>query len=545
MTISSPRRLPAAVAALAAAGALVLSGCGTSAGTSSGGAASTATPKAGGDLKVAIDADPICLDPSQSNLIASGVIGRQLVDSLLFQDPETSEFKPWLAESWTANADATGFSFVLREGATFSDGAPVDATAVKTFFDQVAASAGKNPTGAGFLAGYKGTSVADATHLTVEFAAPNAPFLTGAASRSLGILSPSTVNTTFEDRCLGKGLIGSGPFVLDSFTPGENARITGRKDYNWAPAGAAHQGAPYLDSVTYTVSAEPSVRSGSLKSGQVDVATTIQSQDEASLSGGGFTIASRVNPGVLTAVSANLSGTGLIADGTIREALQLAIDREDISNVVLSPSYGVAKSVLGETTPGFKDLSAELAADPEGAKKLLEDNGWKTGADGIREKDGKRLSLSVLYFYQTNVYEYLQQQLRAVGIDLVLNQVTAAVFSTEMRSGKTDLVQASFSRPDADILRTVFGQSLNNSTFAKDGTAGNAEIQALLQQQRETTDTGQRAAIAGKIQDQLIERNWSFPLAQLVQVLGVSPDVTGLSFDSFSVVTFYDAGFVE
>jgi peptide/nickel transport system substrate-binding protein len=277
----------------------------------------------------------------------------------------------------------------------------------------------------------------------------------------------------------------------------------------------------------------------------VDVATTIQSQDEATLSGGGFTIASRVNPGVLTAVSANLSGSGLITDATVRKALQLAIDRQDISNVVLSPSYGVAKSVLGDTTPGFKDLSTELAADPEAAKKLLEDNGWKPGADGIREKDGKRLTLSVLYFYQPNVYEYLQQQLRAVGIDLVLNQVTPAVFSTEMRSGKTDLLQASFSRPDADILRTVFGQSLNNSAFAKDGTPGNAEIQALLQQQRETTDADKRAAIAGEIQSLLIEHNWSFPLAQLVQVLGVSPEVTGLAFDAFSVATFYDAGFVE
>src|ERR1700704_5838230 len=80
---------------------------------------------------------PPCLDPQQVGLNASLNIGRQLVDSLIDQDPQSGEFKPWLAESWQVNDTATSFTFKLRQGATFSDGTPVDASAVKNNFDAV------------------------------------------------------------------------------------------------------------------------------------------------------------------------------------------------------------------------------------------------------------------------------------------------------------------------------------------------------------------------------------------------------------------------
>ncbi|RRQ26579.1 ABC transporter substrate-binding protein [Rhodococcus sp. Eu-32] len=536
------RSARAAAVALAASSTLLLAAC--SGGANSSGA-QNGTPREGGDLKIAIDSDPICIDPSQTNLIASAVIGRQVVDSLVEQNPDTGEFEPWLATEWSANADGTSYDFTLKDGVTFSDGTPLDSTAVKNFFDQLVASPGKTATAAGYLAGYTGTTVVDPTHFTVGFSAPNAPFLMGASSASLGILGETTLKTSFEDRCRGIGIVGSGPFVLSDYTVGESAKITAREGYDWAPAGAAHSGRAHLDSVTYLVSTEPSVRSGGLKSGQVDVATTIQSQDEQTLSGGGFSILSRTNPGVLIGAAPDLSHSVILRDPQVRKALQLAIDQQDIADTVLTPTYGTARSLLGDTTPGFTDLSSELTSDKEQAKKLLDEAGWKVGSDGIREKDGQKLSLSILYFYQVNVYEYLQQQLRAVGIDLQLNQVTSSEFTPAFNTHAYDLRSVSFSRPDPDILRTVFGQANLNSAGLDPADPATVDFEGLLAAQRETTDQARRNDIASDIQSTLIENDWAYPLSQLVQVIGVSDDVTGLRFDSFSRFLVYDAGFSE
>ncbi len=525
-----------AVAALAAVSALTLAAC--AAGAAPTDASSSAEP--GGTLRIAIDSDPVCLDPAQSSLIASGVIGRQLVDSLVQQDPDTGEFLPWLAESWTVSDDGSSYDFVLREGVTFSDGTPLTSDAVRQFFDSVVAEPGKTATGAAFLSGYTGTDVVDDTRFTVRFDSPNAAFLAGAGSRALGILAPATVEASFEERCLGPALVGTGPFVFDDYVAGESVRITSRDDYDWAPEGAAHEGRAHLDAVEYSVSAEASVRTGALQSGQVDVATTIQSQDEPLLERAGIPVLSRINPGVVTAIAPNLAGSQILRDDVVRQAIQSAIDRQEIAEVVLSPSYGVASGVLGETTPGYLDLSDELVPDPDAAAEALDEAGWTLGDDGIRTKDGQSLTLSVLYFYQPNVYEYLQQQLRAVGIDLQLQQVTAAEFTAAVAEGDYDLRQSSFSRPDPDILRTVFGLSLNNSAFLDAGDPDAAELDALLELQRTQTDPAARLETVADAQRLLIEHDWVFPLAQLVQVVGADEKVSGLAFDAFSIITLYD-----
>ena len=94
----------------------------------------------GGRYVHALEADPLgCLDPAQQRYHVALNITRQLSDSLVDQDPETGEIVPWLAKSWDVSTDATTFTFHLVDGATFSDGAPIDAAAVKANFDRIAA----------------------------------------------------------------------------------------------------------------------------------------------------------------------------------------------------------------------------------------------------------------------------------------------------------------------------------------------------------------------------------------------------------------------
>ncbi|GAB6899325.1 ABC transporter substrate-binding protein [Kineosporia succinea] len=527
----------AVTAGLAVTALAALSACGG--GSSSGDGASGT----GGSLKVAIDADPVCLDPAQATLIASNVIGRQMVDSLIDQDPDTGEFTPWLAEKFESNDDATAFTFTLKKGVTFSDGTPLDAAAVKASLESVVDLGAKSVYGTSYLAGLKSIETPDDSTVEVDFKAPNAQFLMAASTPTLGIVSAKTVAASAEERCAGTNLVGSGPFTLDSYTANQNVKITKRTGYAWPSGLAQHSGDALLDDVTYQVATEPSVRAGSLRSKQVDMATTIQSQDEAMFDGNGFSLLTRINPGIVIGIAPNLSASGnpALKDEQVRKAIQLAIDRKGITESVLTPSYGVAKSLLGETTPGFTDESSLLTFDEAQANSILDAAGWVKGSDGIREKDGKKLSLTVAYFYQTNVVEYTQQLLRKVGVDLVLKEMTAAQYASEYLTGKYDFISTSVSRPDPDILRAMYSSEATNFTFTEASDPVQKELAPLFTEIGSTTDTDKRAAAAAEVQKILLENNWVYPMSQLTQVIGVSDAVQGVRYDAASRFVLYDA----
>ena len=119
---------------------------------------------------------------------------RQVVDSLTDQDPDSGEIEPWLADRWEVSPDAKSSTFHLKDGATFSDGTPVDAAAVKGTFDSIVTTVGaaKAPLAGSYLTGYQGTTVVDPLTARVDFAAPNAQFLQASSTAQLGIQAPVT-----------------------------------------------------------------------------------------------------------------------------------------------------------------------------------------------------------------------------------------------------------------------------------------------------------------------------------------------------------------
>lgn len=529
-------------ALLASAVTVMLAAC-----AGSGQSSSSSKPSQGGGLRVAIDQDFGCLDPQQTTLLATNVITRQFVDSLVDQDPKTGKFTPWLASSYKANDNATAFTFVLKKGITFSDGEPLNAAAVKTFFDATNALGAKSPNGAAALVGYKDTKVVNDNKVTVKFSKPNAPFLTAVANTTFGIQSPKAMAASPAERCLGKAISGTGPFVISKVTPGQQVKLAVRKDYDWASPLAGHTGRAYLDSVTYTVATEASVRTGTLLSGQEDIATTIGPQDEPQITRNKkYRIMSRINPGTTVGMAPNMADSKILPDPKVRAAIQLGIDRQDIAKNVLTPSYGAASSIMDSTTPGYEDLSAQLKADKTKAQSLLDEAGWKMGPNGIREKDGQPLSVSIAYFYQPDVVEYVQQQLRQIGVNLALKQMTSSAYLASYRSGNTDFIATSLSNGDPDVLNVTFGiTNVRNYAFLSSHDKDVPEMEKLFAEGKSTTDQATRIADAKKAQELLISNNYAFPFNQLTQVIGVSNKVTGVAFDANSRFVLYNAALAK
>ena len=489
-------------------------------------------PHAGGILKVAFEGDPFCLDPQQTGNSWALNMARQVVDTLTDQDPQSGAIVPWIAKSWEVSADARRFTFHLRDDATFSDGSPVDAAAVKANFDGIVTFAARAPIASAYIAGLESVEVVAPYTVSMTFKTPNAQFLQATSTMSLGLLSPSTLARSGEERCQGK-VTGSGPYIYDSFVPNQKATLSRRDDYAWGSSIAGHQGPGWLQGIEFLIIPESGVRLGSLLSGQIDVDTGVVIQDEPTLQARGIALLARTNPGVVHGLAMNESRAPM-NERAVRLAVSKGIDRAELKNV-LSSFQQTAGSVLARNTPYYSDHSALLGYDPDGSRKLLDDAGWKVGPDGIRERDGKRLSFKVDYWQSTSALELVQQQLKRVGIELLLNKTTFAAVTGQQMKHDYGAAFVSMIRSDPDVLRLVFIATGFNTNVRQPEAVDDALAQAA-----QTLDPQVRKGLVEQASRLLIEEGHAIPLYEQVTVTGHGQQVRGLRYEATSRLQLFD-----
>jgi peptide/nickel transport system substrate-binding protein len=528
-------RRTAATGALLGTIVLLVAACGGAADAGSEQSAD-ATPVAGGNLNFAVSVDRGCIDPQQVGNNDAIAIARQTVASLTSQDPATGEIVPWLAETFEANANATSFTFTLRDGATFADGAAIDAASVKTNFEAIKALGAKATLGSTYLSDVSAITVKDAKTVVVDFSKPNAQFLQATSTFTLGLLSPASATLSEADRCAGK-FSGSGPFTVQSYTVDKEAVLARRAGYTWPASTNSNKGEAYLDTVTFKIIPEAGNRTGSLQSGQIDATAAISAADAKLFDGNGFWNETRANPGVVYNLYSNESSPKL-KETAVRQAISKAINREEITETLLTEADQPAKGVLSHTTPFFSDLGDLLKHDPEGAKKLLDDAGWKPGADGIREKGGEKLAFRVTYWQSPKeVLELVQQQLKVVGVDLQLKFTTIADVTAAQANKDYDFSYGNLTRSDPDVLRTVFA---SNTARGGSNLRAALPVDAILGDQAAALDKDARQKLVDEAQTALINDAHSIPLYELSTTISANEKVHGLTFEASSRLDFYD-----
>ncbi|WP_069165085.1 ABC transporter substrate-binding protein [Nocardia altamirensis] len=533
--IRTSHRILALAGALAAVGAVAA--CGTDSAAPGGDAG---PPKPGGTLRYGLSQAPTCSDPAQSGTNQTLYVSRQIVDSLTDQDPKTGELKPWLAQSWEVTPDAKVFTFKLADGVTFSDGTPLTADSVRNTFDSIVKlGSAKSPLGASYLTNYVGTTAVDRLTARVEFNKPNAQFLQASSTTQLGILADATTAKPAEQRCLGDN-IGSGPFTYASYRQDASVTLAKRAGYQWGSAVFGHRGEAYLDKIEFTVVPESGVRTGSVASGQLDAISDALPQDAPQIEAAGGRVLSTANPGVPFGFQPNVT-RGPLRDPAVRQALLPAIDRKQLVDTVLGPQFKPATSTLASSTPGYQDLSAQLAYEPAKARTILDQAGWVPGGDGIRVKNGERLSFSVLFsqVFAGNqaIIELVQQQLRQAGIELKLDLVSVAESTARQNAKDFDSTYYNTTRADGDILRTSFGLDGRNLNVR-------GRIPALddaLDGQLSTVDGGTRTGLVRTAQTQVLDAGLWIPTVELSQAIGVGAAAQDLRFEASARLQFFDA----
>ncbi|MGO3885026.1 MAG: ABC transporter substrate-binding protein, partial [Mycetocola sp.] len=494
--------------ALLTGAAIVLSGC--AAGTGPAAQDASATPVSGGTLDFAIQVAPSDIDPHNgSSSFSEGLVIVNIADKLIYQDPETGELQPWLATEWSSNDDSTVFDITLRDDVTFSDDTPLTPEVVKENFDILAngdADLGVIPVTA-FWREYDKTEVTGDNTLRVTFKQPSAGFPQALSHYYSGILGSSTLKLQKEERTKPENIVATGPFTVSEHVYQEKTVLTRRDDYNWAPASAEHQGPAYLEQINFRVVPEPSVRTGALLSGEVDAILDVNLTDEEAISQAGYELLSQVIPGRDIALDLH-TDTFPTNELAVREAIKYGWDREALESTVLTDSYDVATSVVSNRVPGYVDHSDDLRYDPELAESILDDAGWVVGDDGIREKDGKRLTVSLLsaplLVPNKPSFELIQQNLKEIGIELDLNILPPADAWGARETQDWNIEVWNQSRDDSVVIEQSYSPEWNNNAKLSEGDEYWDKAIEVLSPLSSTTDVAKRAEYAAAAQDWIL-----------------------------------------
>lgn len=446
-----------------------------------------------------------------------------VLDRLTYFDPESREIVGWIAEDFEANEDATEFVFTIQGGVTFSDGTPLDAEAVKANLDALGhgIEAEQIPANPDF-AHYESAEVTGINEVTVTLTEPDANFLRATSSVTAGLVSPETLESSYAEQDSIEAIVASGPFVFESQTIDEEVVFSAREDYAWAPETAANQGAPHLDSFTLRYLPEVSNRRGAIQSDQADLVRGIQPIDEQELQDTGHQVLAAKGLD-LTANHLSLRpGSGVVEDPRVRRALTLAIDREEIHSGALSEHYDISASILNRGAPGFVDLSDELQYDPERAKTLLDEAGWEVGEDGVREKDGQQLEVTVTSSNNSVVMkpglELVEQHWRDIGVRSNGRLSDHAFFVTAMSDDQVEAIGT----------RAFIYGGLGPKFGSEQGLTlkGDEELSELFTKERAATDTATRDELLAEGQEQIVvDKAYAIPLWDEVQVYGAHGSV--------------------
>ncbi|MDQ3692042.1 MAG: ABC transporter substrate-binding protein [Chloroflexota bacterium] len=363
----------------------------------------------GGELVIGVTQDDYRVDPPERANIGFFPLNTNIFESLVRLTPDY-QIEPWLAESWEFIEPNT-YRFTLRPDVMFHDGTPLAAEAVQWSMGRIAQAGG------GIL-GIDENSTTVIDDLTVEITPirPNLRLLEQLNHPNESIIAPNS--NPVEER------IGTGPFREVEYVKDDRYVVEAFDGY-W---GAEQPG---VQRITFRFFPDATTRVLALQAGEVDLITQVPRESASQLELGGDLRLVTTPVGAYEALYVNIHGAepyDLGQDRAVREALAHAISKEAIVTGVWQGYAEVSSTMI---PPGILGSAADTiqgtTLDPERAQQILDDAGWAPGSDGIREKDGRRLRLTmVVGFPNADVHrpmpELVQAQLREVGIEVEIVQ---------------------------------------------------------------------------------------------------------------------------
>ena len=335
------------------------------------------------------------LNQHRSNFTVSRMIARHVLECLTWVNPADGSVNPWLAESWEISPDGLEYTFKLKQGVTFHDGTPFNAEAVKANFDNTMDPNERPGFAYQALGGtsYGSTEVVDDSTVKVIFKAPHATFLLYLSDGGTGIDSPTALAAGGADYGT-TSLVGSGPFKFVEWVVDDHVTLEKNPDYQGGPAAYGVTGPTPVDRLTFRDVKETSNRAQAVVQGEIQIARIVEPNVAEVEGQEGVTIIATPKAGTTRMYLMNM-GKAPTDDINVRKAVNMAIDKQAMLQLPGWAGYGrPGVAPLPSNMVPNGDLSSlvenDIPYDLEGAKALLEQNGWVLNGD-VREKDGVKL----------------------------------------------------------------------------------------------------------------------------------------------------------
>ncbi|MGI6090928.1 MAG: ABC transporter substrate-binding protein [Saccharofermentanales bacterium] len=478
-------------------------------------------------INIAMDVDAQTYNPVLSNNTTAYRVAELIFNGLVRMD-EKLNIVPGLAESWETSEDGCTLTFKLREGVKFSDGSDFTSAAVKYTYESILNEKYNAPYRSRFLA-IEGVETPDDHTAVFKLTTPNTALL---AYLTMGIIPEGAMDVKGFDTAP----VGTGPYTVENYTLNSLTVLKARDDY-W-------EGKPATETINVYIINDNSVRLASLESGDVDfVCSPLTASDLKLVEGKEGLVMNKV-PGLgITYIGVN-SGDPILKDLEVRKAIAHMVDKETISNTIYSDMDTPATSpILSSSWAYDKDLK-DYEYDPEKAKSILDEAGWKdSDGDGIRDKDGVKLAFTVATHTDDTsrfqVVEYLQNQLKSIGIDTSVSVTEWANFSADMTAKKNQIWVAGWlNLYDPDRMYDMF-YSESGSNY---GNFNDPEVDKALLDARLSTDQSERAEKYRYVARAATDNVWYITMLEQAYVSIHSDKLEGYTvYPSGSIYTMWTA----
>jgi peptide/nickel transport system substrate-binding protein len=370
------------------------------------------------------------LGPDDSGPTVQWVMITNIHNALVELD-ENLKIEPVLAESYEISDDGLQYTFHLHQGVLFHDGEEFTSEDVKYTFDYYGNPDNGAAIGSEFSS-IDSIETPDDYTVVITLTEPNAAFLTTAASN---FIVPAHYHSEVGEEVYRSAPIGTGAFKLKNWSPAESTELEAFDDH--------FRGRPNIDILRLDVVPEPSVRAIALETGDADSSVwPLLVEDSLRFAENPDFIVYRSPTAAVNHFPLN-NQAPVLSDKRVRQAMMYAINRQQVIDDIFNGAAVVAHTNLSPALEfWYNDNTKKYEYDPEQAAALLEEAGWIMGDDGIREKDGQKLSFTCTVITGDQARrpeaELVQQFLSEVGIEMQLEEAPVASILEGMTSGNLE-----------------------------------------------------------------------------------------------------------
>ena len=507
----------------------LLSGCGQKEAASSvSTAASESAAAANGSAQELVFVNYRDIRDLNPHLYAGEMYAQSILYDTLVSITEDG-YEGCLAESWTISEDGKIYTFKIRDGVTFSDGTVCDANAILANFNAIIENKERH-TWLEMMNLLVGVSAPDDHTFVIELSEAYYPMLTELGCiRPFAMISPNCmIDGSTKDGV--SGYIGTGPYVLTDFETDQYAVFERNENY-WGEK-------PEIERITVKVIPDNQTRIMALESGEIDLIFGKNMLDADAISqyvdSDKFEVALS-DPTSTRHIVLNTTND-ILSDMAVRQALQHATNRTAISEGIFYGLEQPADTLYAATVPYCDVELTPYEYSAETASNMLDEAGWIMGGSGIREKDGEKLELDLLYnsdsVTEKTISEYLQSEYRKLGISLNIHGEEEQSYRDNMKAGNFDMVfNICWGMPyDPQSSLAAMRAPVYGDFAAQQGLADKKEIDQAITDILTTTDEEERQELYRFVLTRLHEDAVYIPLTFECNKALYTKDLQGVHF---------------